>query len=219
MNANPSSALPILYSFRRCPYAIRARLAIARAGLSVELREVLLRDKPQEMLAVSSKGTVPVLELADGQIIDESIDVMRWALDQYDPDDWLSADDAATESLIEENDGSFKFALDRYKYFERFPEKTQTQWRQDGEEFLTRLEKMLAQHDGAALLREHYSFADMAIFPFIRQFRGVDADWFDQSRYEHLQKWLGDLLQSELFLGVMAKHPPWQSGRQQVVWP
>ena len=116
--------LPVLYSFRRCPYAIRARMALAVAGMAVELREVLLRDKPEAMLEVSAKGTVPVLQLPDGWVIDESLEVMDWALTQNDPEDW--ADTCAdTEALIAYCDGPFKGWLDKYKYADRHPEQSQ----------------------------------------------------------------------------------------------
>ncbi|MGB1581943.1 MAG: glutathione S-transferase N-terminal domain-containing protein, partial [Nevskiales bacterium] len=128
-------SLPVLYSFRRCPYAMRARIALAKAGVTVELREILLKDKPAEMLALSPKGTVPVLQLPGGEVIDESLDVMRWALQGHDPDSWLEPDPELTEVLIEANDGPFKSALDRYKYFTRFPEQPREVYRAQGETF------------------------------------------------------------------------------------
>jgi len=122
--------LPILYSFRRCPYAMRARLAIAYSGIKLELREIVLRNKPEEMLAISPKGTVPVLQLPSGEVIDESIDIMRWALAQHDPNDWYSEPYIpAIESLITQNDESFKPWLDRYKYADRYPEQSETYYR------------------------------------------------------------------------------------------
>ena len=134
--------LPILYSFRRCPYAIRARMALHYAGVQVELREILLRDKPASMLAASTKGTVPVLILPEGTVLDESYDVMRWALEQYDPDGWWS-DSLGTKisELIQGNDGKFKIHLDHYKYFDRYPEQSMEYYRSQAETFLAILEK------------------------------------------------------------------------------
>lgn len=193
---------PILYSYRRCPYAMRARMALRYAGISVETREVVLGDKPRHMLAVSPKGTVPVLVLPDGKVIDESLDIMAWALAQQDPDGWLT-DNRLFQELITENDGSFKRALDQYKYATRFPEQSAEVYRQQGERFLARLEALLSEH--AYLLSEKLTQADVAIFPFIRQFSMVDRDWFAEAPYPHLRQWLAGLLDSELFNAVMQK--------------
>lgn len=193
---------PILYSYRRCPYAMRARMALRYAGISVETHEVVLGDKPRHMLAVSPKGTVPVLVLPDGKVIDESLDIMAWALAQQDPDGWLT-DSRLFQELITENDGSFKRALDQYKYATRFPEQSAEVYRQQGERFLARLEALLSEH--AYLLSEKLTQADVAIFPFIRQFSMVDTDWFAEAPYPHLRQWLAGLLASELFNAVMQK--------------
>lgn len=193
---------PILYSYRRCPYAMRARMALRYAGISVETREVVLGDKPRHMLAVSPKGTVPVLVLPDGKVIDESLDIMAWALAQQDPDGWLT-DNRLFQELITENDSSFKRALDQYKYAARFPEQSAEVYRQQGERFLARLEALLSEH--AYLLSEKLTQADVAIFPFIRQFSMVDRDWFAEAPYPHLRQWLAGLLDSELFNAVMQK--------------
>ncbi|MEE8387805.1 MAG: glutathione S-transferase [Acidiferrobacterales bacterium] len=204
---------PILYSFRRCPYAIRARLAIRVSGIQVELREVLLADKPEEMLACSAKGTVPVLLLPDGSVIDESWDIMLWALKQNDPEHWLPSDAAVMDEiagLVEQNDGEFKQSLDRYKYADRFPEQPMETYRQQGELFLQHLEARLAQTRyvvGAKL-----TVGDMALLPFIRQFANVDREWFDQTPYLKLRAWLELLLESPLFSDVMIKIPRWVSG-------
>ena len=217
---------PILYSFRRCPYAIRARLAIARSGLSVELREVVLKDKPAEMLKASPKGTVPVLVLPastekEGRVIDESRDIMRWALRQNDPDNWLCGDDPGllwqAEALIQENDFVFKQHLDRYKYFERYPDRPQSNYREQCEVTLIKLERLLEQH--RYLVGESCSIADIAIFPFIRQFAHVDREWFYRAPYPALQRWLDQHLNAELFLSVMKKYPPWQPGSQVMMFP
>ena len=209
---------PILYSFRRCPYAIRARMAIAYAGPRVELREVLLAKKPPSMIAASSKGTVPVLVLDDGHVLEESYDVMRWALEYSDPDAWWSGELAErTQQLIEENDFQFKTHLDHYKYADRFPAHSMMHYREQGEVFLGRLETMLQQH--RFLLTNQLTFADVAVFPFIRQFAHVDKTWFDQAPYPNLQNWLQSLLESPLFLGVMQKFPRWEQGDEPVWFP
>lgn len=201
--------LPILYSFRRCPYAIRARMAVHYAGVEVELREVLLKDKPGAMLSVSSKGTVPVLVLSDGRVLDESYDVMRWALNQQDLDHWWSGQlEAEVDELIRLNDGEFKTHLDHYKYFDRFPMQSMEYYRSQAEKFLVVLEEKLSAQK--YLLTEKISLADVAIFPFIRQFAFVDKDWFDNTPYPKLKCWLNSFLNSELFLVVMEKHLVWQ---------
>lgn len=211
---------PILYSFRRCPYAIRARLAIAGSGQSVTLREVVLKDKPAAMLQASPKATVPVLVLPD-RVIDESRDIMRWALRQSDPDNWLCADDPdllwQSEGLIQENDAVFKQHLDRYKYFERYPGHSQDYYRQQCEVTLGRLEQQLQQ--SAFLTGEHCRFADIAIFPFIRQFAHVDREWFYGAPYPGLQRWLDYHLTSPLFLSVMKKHRRWEEGDTVILFP
>ena len=198
-------ALPILYSYRRCPYAMRARMALKYADIEVEIREISLRDKPKHMSAVSSKATVPVLVLPDDKVIDESIDVMYWALSQYDIDGWLDVDQQLVKSLIAENDTSFKAALDAYKYAERHPKKTQSEHRVDGEVFLIKLEALLQTNAG--LLGALPTLADIAIFPFIRQFKGVDSMWFEAAPYPKLNAWLTKLIASDLFASIMQKHP------------
>lgn len=200
--------LPILYSFRRCPYAIRARMALYYAGVQVELREILLRDKPASMLAASTKGTVPVLLLPEGVVLDESYEVMRWALEQSDPDQWWDSSlTAEVDALIQQNDGSFKVCLDHYKYADRYPEHAVEYYRSQAEIFLTVLEKKLTA--GVYLFGDNVSISDVAIFPFIRQFAFVDKDWFDQAPYPKLQHWLSDFLASEIFSAVMDKHKVW----------
>ncbi|WP_458379480.1 glutathione S-transferase [Pseudomonas chlororaphis] len=197
-----------LYSFRRCPYAMRARLALRYSGVPLEIVEVSLKAKPAAMLALSPKGTVPVLSV-DGRVIDESLDIMRWALAQHDPQDWLLKDDGPAqqriEALIAENDQVFKLHLNRYKYAERYPEQPMEYYRSQGEVFLRQLDELLSQHD--YLLAEHPSLADMALAPFVRQFAHVDREWFAQTPYRNLQRWLHRFLESELFTQVMAKPP------------
>lgn len=202
-----NSAAPILYSFRRCPYAMRARLAIHAAGLTVQHREILLRDKAPEFLAVSPKGTVPVV-VTGNNIIEESLDVMIWALSQHDPEDWL-ADSTQSLALISENDGPFKQALDHYKYANRHdgdPKK----WRNTGAAFLASLETNLAKN--AYLLDDQPRLADFAIFPFIRQFANTDRAWFDAQPWPHLHSWLAKHLTSARFEAIMAKYPKWAAG-------
>lgn len=197
--------LPILYSYRRCPYAMRARMALKHAEVKVEVREISLREKPRHMIALSPKGTVPVLVLPDGKVIDESLDIMEWALNQSGGDAWLAVDMDAARRLIVENDGPFKKALDAYKYAERHPEKTQFEYRVEGEAFLVQLENLLKERLG--LFGKLPTFADIAIFPFIRQFRGVDHQWFDTAPYPKLNVWLKTLVESDLFVSIMKKHP------------
>ena len=192
----------LLYSFRRCPYAMRARLALRYSGVPVRIVEVSLKAKPAEMLALSPKGTVPVLSV-DGRVIEESLEIMQWALAQNDPDNWLLHGDPAVFALIAENDQGFKYHLDRYKYAERYPEYPMEHYRAEGEVFLQKLEGLLA--DRAYLLAHHPSLADMALAPFVRQFAHVDRDWFARAPYPRLQRWLEAFLQSPLFIGVMAK--------------
>jgi glutathione S-transferase len=203
-----SNPLTILYSFRRCPYAIRARLAIAYAGIAVEIREVQLKNKPEQMLTLSPKGTVPVLQLPDGKVIDESLDIMRWALAQNDPVNWLELDEDA-EKLIQWNDGEFKYYIDRYKYADRYPEFPETYYRTQCETFLADLEHRLNQYP--YLSGSHLTLLDAAIFPFIRQFAAVDSQWFSTSNYHHLNNWLDSWIASDLFNSVMGKHPEWNA--------
>lgn len=192
----------LLYSFRRCPYAMRARLALRYSGVCVRIIEVSLKAKPAEMLALSPKGTVPVLSV-NGEVIDESLAIMQWALAQHDPDNWRLQGDPSVLALIDENDQGFKYHLDRYKYAERYPEYPMEHYRAEGEVFLQKLERLL--EDRAYLLAHHPSLADMALAPFVRQFAHVDRDWFARAPYPRLQRWLEAFLQSPLFMRVMAK--------------
>ncbi len=204
---------PILYSFRRCPYAMRGRMAIAASGVNVRLREILLRDKPEQMLEASPKGTVPVLVLGD-RVIDESIDVMRWALEQNDPEGWLTVKDA--EDLIEENDGPFKHHLDRYKYSTRYEGADAKEHRTEGFKFLAKLEAQLA--DTPYLYGDNRSLADIAIFPFVRQFRIADMEWFDESDIPNVRRWLKTMIDSALFQSVMKKYPLWKETGEEITF-
>jgi len=217
--------LPILYSFRRCPYAIRARMAIATSEVRVSLREVVLRNKPQELLEASPKGTVPVLVLPDGKVIEGSLEVMQWALSLNDPEGWLMPDDEErrqeAEQLIAENDSSFKRNLDGYKYPDRQPGQTAEAHRQQAEMFLTRLNDRLNDRlrETNHLLGPKASLADIAIFPFVRQFARVDPDWFDGTSYEPLRNWLDRFSESNLFKRVMIKGDPWTPGNSVLEFP
>jgi glutathione S-transferase len=189
---------------------MRARLAIAYADVAVELREVELCNKPQAMLLISPKATVPVLQLENGKVLDESLDIMLWALQQNDPEYWLKAASLNNaQALIRRNDESFKYFLDRYKYADRYPAYSELYYRQQGELFLADLESLLTQ--SAYLCGEHFSLADAAILPFIRQFCAVDPAWFKASPYPALRQLLNHFLASSLFEQVMTKYPCWQA--------
>jgi len=192
----------LLYSFRRCPYAMRARLALRYSGVPVRIVEVSLKAKPAEMLALSPKGTVPVLSV-DGRVIEESLEIMQWALAQHDPDNWLLQGDPAILALIAENDQHFKYYLNRYKYAERYPEQPMEHYRAGGEVFLQKLEGLLAERD--YLVANHLTLADAALAPFVRQYAHVDRVWFAGTSYKRLQVWLERFLTSPLFMAVMAK--------------
>lgn len=206
--------LPILYSFRRCPYAMRARMAIAVSGTKVELREVVLRDKPPELLDASPKATVPVLVLPDRRVIDESLDVMHWALRQHDPKNWFAGNDPA---LIAANDGPFKHALDRYKYPHRYALEDSSPFRAAGLAWLEELEDRLTS--GTYLSDAEPGLADIAIFPFIRQFAATDRTWFDEQAIPKVQTWLDKLTASELFNSVMVRYPQWRAGDVGIDFP
>lgn len=209
---------PILYSFRRCPYAMRARLAVKVSEVRVELREVVLKDKPKEMLDCSPKATVPVIQLDNGVVIDESRDIMEWALAVNDPQNWLPSNEAEAQEishLIDLNDNSFKEHLDYYKYADRFPENSEEYYRKQGEEFLQELEQRLS--NSQYLMSNNISLLDIAVFPFIRQFAYVDINWFEKSDYKKLNCWLNSLIESNLFKSVMIKYPQWSSGQETLV--
>ncbi len=221
------ASLPILYSFRRCPYAMRARLALAAAGCTVQLREVVLRQKPPHLLEISPKGTVPVLFLADQTVLEQSLDIMHWALRQSDPEGLVPTGPVYEQltQLIAINDGAFKACLDRYKYPPRYthehgelsPEQFAQQQRAAGAQHLLALEQRLAQH--AFLLGPNISLADLAIAPFVRQFAHTDLDWFQQQNWPHLLRWLQQFLASPRFAQIMHKYPPWQENDEPTLFP
>ena len=203
------SAIPILYSFRRCPFAIRARMALVYSGIQVELREVKLNDMPDSMLQLSPKATVPVLALSDGKVIDESIDVMHWTLSQSDPDQWNDIDEASRQ-LIKRSDEEFKPLLDCYKYADRNPEFSQLEHRSRTGLFLNQLDQLLSLQ--SFLSGSHCRLTDVAIFPFIRQFAGVEPEWFKHCEHSAVRNWLNVMLGSDLFQAVMKQKPFWQAG-------
>ena len=195
-----------LYSFRRCPYAMRARMALSVSGAQYEHREVVLRDKPPEMLEVSPKGTVPVLVTQDAGVLEESLDIMRWALAQSDPECWLERQD---EALLAANDGPFKHHLDRYKYSTRYDDVDPEEHGAKAVGHLRVLDQRLAA--SPYLCGEKRGFADIAIFPFVRQFVNADKAWFAAQGLEYVENWLASLTGSDLFAGIMAKHEQWKA--------
>ena len=220
------SALPVLYSFRRCPYAMRARLALAASGQECELREVVLRNKPPSLLQASPQGTVPVLVLpptpdgTPGRVLEHSLDVMLWTLQRHDPDGWLAPSQGSRQemlALIAQCDGPFKQALDRCKYPNRYPDADPTLARAQAMAWLQTLETQLAEQP--FLFGTHTALADMAIAPFVRQFAGIDAGWWESQPWPRLQAWLAQWQSSPLFESVMHKLPAWVEGTEGVRFP
>jgi glutathione S-transferase len=196
---------PILYSFRRCPYAMRARMSLLESGVEVELREVILRDRPEHMMDISPKGTVPVLLLPDGTVIEESLDIMLWSLDES----WLAGD---WKELIDVNDGDFKHHLDRYKYNNRYENVLSSEeHREHALSILKTYDERLSNQ--AYLCGDSISLADLALSPFVRQFANTDRGWFDQLPLLHLHNWLIGILEGDLFKSCMVKHKQWQNGQ------
>ncbi|WP_204112345.1 glutathione S-transferase [Shimia biformata] len=207
--------LPILYSFRRCPYAIRARLGVASAGVQVELREVVLRDKPRAFLETSPSATVPCLD-ANGRIIDESLDIMLWALGQSDPEGLMDMPETGFD-LIATNDGPFKTALDRYKYTSRHPERDRDHDRAQAAKHLAALDRQLDDHHW--LFGAEPRLADFAILPFVRQFAFVDKTWFYAQDWPALAGWLDRFIGSQRFISAFAKIPQWKQGDPVNLFP
>lgn len=211
-----TDATPILYSFRRCPYAMRARLALDVSGVRTALREVVLRDKPQAFLDASPSGTVPCLVTAD-LVIDESRDIMFWALRQNDPESWLNMPDAGHD-LITRADGPFKTALDRTKYATRYPDENPDTHRAAACGFLAELNAQLEGKTGGYLFGRP-TVADAAILPFVRQFAFIDKSWFDAQPWPALHAWLDQFLNSDRFAQIMPKYAQWQPGDAPVAFP
>ncbi|MCL1127234.1 glutathione S-transferase [Shewanella surugensis] len=213
-------ALPVLYSLRNCPYAMRARLAIYASGQQVHLRDLVLSNKPAEMLSISAKGTVPVLITTDNLVIDESLSVMLWAFSQTDPDDYLNKTlpNALADmlSLIGLFDNEFKGHLEQYRCAKRYHEPSLIEERQQCERYLADLEWRLSQHQ--FLMSETPSLVDVALVPFIRQFARVERQWYLHSPYPKLRQWLKTYLQSRMFSKVMAQHPMWLDTKEDVVF-
>ena len=207
----PQVKQPILYTFRRCPYAIRARLALLHARINVEIREIVLREKPKEFLATSPSGTVPSLRLKM-KVLDESLDIMKWALSQNDPTNLMKMSEYGFD-LISECDGNFKQDLDRAKYPNRFPETDPLESRDKAALFLYKLEKMLSPN----LFGKNMSIADLAILPFVRQFAHIDHVWFYAQDWLNLINWLDNFKQSSEFNKIMTKLAPWQLGDTPVM--
>ncbi|TYK65983.1 glutathione S-transferase [Colwellia echini] len=225
---NEIKDLPILYSLRNCPYAMRGRLAIYKSKQPVLLRDLVLSNKPAEMLAASPKGTVPVVVLPDGLVIEESLDVMLWALQRSDPNDLLhhnlgTVDNTLSVSyleemlmLIDEFDTDFKRALEAYKCAKRYQEANVDECRAICEKYITRLELKLTDHE--FLMSNQESLLDIALMPFIRQFARVERQWYLQSPYPKVRQWLNNYLQSPVFTKVMAKHPLWIDNHEVVLF-
>ncbi|WP_135458394.1 glutathione S-transferase [Vibrio echinoideorum] len=214
------SDLPILYSLRRCPYAMRGRMGIALSQQQVLLREIVTKDKPSELLASSPKGTVPVLILPDGQIVEQSLDVMNWALQQNDPQDLLrSSNSALSESvhqLIKMNDEEFIGYLEKYRASLRYRNDDVEQRRRLCEGFISVLENKLANHD--YLFGNTPSLADFAVMPFVSQFVRVEKKWFVQSDYQNVGRWLRAHLESKLYGQVMKQYPLWNETKQDCLF-
>ena len=202
---------PILYSFRRCPYAMRARLAIKISEIFVEIREIKLQNKPLEFLNLSPKGTVPVLVTTSGKILEESLDIINWALNKNDPKKWLANGQLSQNQinqLLDNLENEFKPSLDKYKYPNRFESVNKDFHRDKNLSFLWYLDDLLKKNK--ALNYSHLSLVDYAIFPFIRQFRNVDSEWFDSLNFNFLKKWLFELIDSNDFLSIMTKYKKWE---------
>ena len=197
---------------------MRARMAIAISGLQVEFREVILKDKPPSMIELSPKGTVPVLSLSSGKVIDESLDVIDWALKLNDPDNWLRSNQSERSSkLIHINDNEFKHHLDRYKYSKRYDNEDPLAHREKCLNFINELEEQLSCSQ--FLYDDKISALDISILPFIRQFRIADMEWFDSLAKPNIQNWLMKFLESKLFKSIMIKYDKWEEGDEKIFFP
>jgi glutathione S-transferase len=206
--------VPILYSFRRCPYAIRARWALLSSNIEVKLREVVLKDKPHEFLKISNSGTVPCLQLKD-KIIDESIDIMIWALRKNDPEGWLDMP-AEGYRLIDEVEKKFKPNLDKTKYATRYPQNDSKGSKDLAVEYLINLDKKIK---GEFFFGKQPKLADIAIFPFVRQFANIDINWFNEFGWQKLQNWLKAFVGSNMFDNSQKKFDKWRPAADPVYFP
>ncbi len=209
---------PILYSLRRCPYAMRARLALLQAKQTVVLRDIVMTNIPPEMLAVSPTGTVPLLILDDSSIVDESLDIMIWALDQNDPNNLLYSEQPdvlpSMLSLINRNDNDFVNALDKYKAASRYHDSDEHHFREQCESFISHIEYCLKEHK--YLMGPHPSLADYALLPFLRKFSRIDRKWYLQAPYPNLQNWLNTHYENPLYSKAMKKYPQWLDHREVI---
>lgn len=209
---------PILYSFRRCPYAIRARYTLSLLNIKVEIREVVLRNKPEALLALGGRSSVPQMICEQGIRYPESMDIIRWAMSKkQNANIYSEQQENEIAAWLFQTDHRFKVWLDKYKYADRHPAYSQAYYRSQAERFLRRLESKLSKQ--AFLLGGEMSMADVLVFPFIRQFRGVDNAWFDQSQYLNVRSWLKQIIEDEAFEKVMIKLPPWQKGDEPRYFP
>jgi glutathione S-transferase len=217
---NTDSTLPVLYSLRNCPYAMRARVAIFKAQQIVILRDIVLSNKPKEMITASSKATVPVLVLANGTVVEESLAIMLWALNETDPDDLLQSQNehelSVMLNLIKSFDHDFKVCLEQYKCAKRYRESNIIECRVECEQFIQTLESRLNRH--SFLISNTESLADIALLPFIRQFARIERQWYLQSPYPKVRQWLNNYLQSPMFTKVMAKYPLWLDDHEVVLF-
>lgn len=213
------SVFPILYSFRRCPYAMRARLAIAVSGQRVELREIVLRDKAPEFLEASPSASVPCLKQGE-DVLDESLDIMLWALRLNDPEDWLAPENVDLDgmlALVGKCDGPFKRHLDRYKYDSRYEDADRLIERAGASRFIGELNDRI--EPGGWLFGTRPSLADFAILPFVRQFANTDRAWFDSQDWIPVRSWLTAFEGSPMYLEIMDKYAKWQAGDRPVLFP
>lgn len=220
MTTKTPQDLPILYSLRRCPYAMRGRLGILLANQQVLIREIVTKDKPEQLLECSPKGTVPVLVLPAGEVIEQSLDVMMWALQQNDPQDLLRSGNPSLSDqihqLIQHNDNKFIGHLEKYRASVRYRNDDIEQRRNFCEAFITELERKLAQHD--YLFGDSPSLADFAVMPFVSQFVRVEKKWFVQSEYQNVGRWLRTHLESKLYTQVMKQYPLWNDTKQDCLF-
>ncbi len=210
-NLSPKNTLPVLYSLQNCPYAMRARLTLLLSEQDIIIRAITLKDKPQTMLKASPKGTVPVLVLTDGTVIEESMEIMLWALEQSDPNNLLPQDkpdiQQAIIKLIQRGDDEFKHPLEQYRAAKRYHRDSEIHWREQCESFIEELEQRLSTN--SYFVGNSASLADYSFIPFMRQFGRVDRKWFANAPYPNVKAWLSTQLQSRLYAKMMTKHPLW----------